>query len=135
MLGGFAPPFKRFLVILANALAAVVRRGERNLRIDIALLGKRPPVVQRCCVVPSVECNIARVEVRLRALRSNDALEQSMIELLHYLTKSYRQLRRVARRLGANKHQIDSALAMNSKSKKAAIILFLLQLGDFAIRM
>ena len=53
-------------------------------------------------------------EAHIRALRSNDAPEQSMIELLHYLAKSYRQLRRVTRRLGADKHQVDSALAMDS---------------------
>eukprot|EP01051_Picozoa_sp_SAG22_P016373 SAG22_NODE_2301_length_2738_cov_7.070860_1_plen_221_part_10 len=72
-------------------------------------------------------------EAHIEAVRKSKIPEQSVIELLHYLTRTYGQLRRAARRLGADKGQIDFALTMDANSKKAAIILFLLQLHEYSI--
>eukprot|EP01050_Picozoa_sp_SAG11_P011150 SAG11_NODE_1161_length_5638_cov_10.644545_4_plen_1446_part_01 len=72
-------------------------------------------------------------EAHIEAVRRSNVPEQSVIELLHYLTRTYIQLRRAARRLGADECQIDSALTMDANSKKAAIILFLLQLRKYSI--
>ena len=65
-------------------------------------------------------------EAHIDAVRRSSVPEQSMIELLHFLTKSYGQLRRMARSLGAHTDQIDLAQIMDTSSKKAAIILLLL---------
>eukprot|EP01051_Picozoa_sp_SAG22_P014218 SAG22_NODE_1692_length_3804_cov_7.159784_4_plen_652_part_01 len=72
-------------------------------------------------------------EAHIEAVRRSKFPEQSVIELLHYLTRTYGQLRRAARRLGADEGQIDFALTMDANSKKAAIILFLLQLREYSI--
>eukprot|EP01052_Picozoa_sp_SAG31_P046838 SAG31_NODE_9121_length_1330_cov_1.376929_1_plen_363_part_10 len=106
-------------------LAAVVATGANGVMIDKFLQSK----LRQCEAQARA---LGASEAHIEAVHRSGAPEQSVIELLHYLTKTYRQLRRVARCLGADEGQIESALAMGSKSKKAAIILFLLQLREFA---
>eukprot|EP01051_Picozoa_sp_SAG22_P011054 SAG22_NODE_1036_length_5904_cov_4.908355_1_plen_556_part_10 len=107
-------------------LAAVVATGANGLMIDKFLQGELRQYEAQAWALGASEAHI-------EAVRRSNVPGQSVIELLHYLTRTYGQLRHAARRLGAEEGQIESALTMDANSKKAAIILFLLQLREQSI--
>jgi hypothetical protein len=52
--GGFLLPLACFDEIPWNAVSVLIERTERELRPGVSLLGKRSPLTQGCCVVPTV---------------------------------------------------------------------------------
>eukprot|EP01050_Picozoa_sp_SAG11_P023346 SAG11_NODE_4667_length_1814_cov_1.410496_1_plen_421_part_01 len=107
-------------------LAAVLATTANRLIIDKLMRSNIRHCVARAWALGASEAHIETV-------RRSNVQEQSVLELLHYLTRTYGQLRRMARRFGANNSQINLPLILDTSSKRAAIILYLLHLRECAM--